>query len=260
MFISSHSNEVFLLLWFAGWFIIALNYSLDAFLPDFLRKPAGLLPEPLSTSMQISLFHGALPVPENRDQKLYFWGIGAVWPVVFAVLSIQNLPAVHVIRYTYLSVFTLYILVGIIMIRLARLYGKHVLVLGLLNLAWVCNNLISSFILELPHMAPYVVSQLLLIINAVGLLQFYFKQQKDAIREGLENVTYLTLHDGLTGLYNKAYFDEKLREMENDRDRLPISLIVGDMNGLKFVNDVFGHHEGDQKLKKVAFVIRQCCA
>lgn len=40
---------------------------------------------------------------------------------------------------------------------------------------------------------------------------------------------------------------------------LPVSLLVGDMNGLKFVNDVFGHREGDHWLIRMALILRQTC-
>jgi predicted signal transduction protein with EAL and GGDEF domain len=157
----------------------------------------------------------------------------------------QNLSALRMIQYTHLSVLALYFLVGIVMIRSTKQYGRLVLVLGLLDLAWVSNNLVFSYILKVPDMAPYVISHIILLLNAVGLIQLYFKEQKEAVREGQDYITYLTFHDGLTGLYNKTYFDNKLKELDNNQEYLPISLIVGDMNGLKFVNDVFGHREGD---------------
>jgi PleD family two-component response regulator len=69
----------------------------------------------------------------------------------------------------------------------------------------------------MPHLAPYVVSQIILLLNAIGLVQLYFKEQNNAIKEGLEHITYLNLHDGLTGLYNKTYFDNKLQEIENKK-------------------------------------------
>jgi diguanylate cyclase (GGDEF)-like protein len=171
----------------------------------------------------------------------------------------QNLSALFMIKYTSLTVIALFFVVGIVMIRSTKQYGILILVLGLLDLAWVSNNLIFSYILKMSHMAPYIISQIILLLNAVGLIQLYFKEQKDAIREGLENITYLTFHDGLTGLYNKTYFDNKLKELESNNEYLPISLIIGDMNGLKFFNDVFGHHEGDHRLKKMALIIQQSC-
>jgi len=164
-----------------------------------------------------------------------------VWLILFVVFARQNLPALQMIQYTFLTVFALFFLVGIVLLRLAKRYGRLMLVLGLLNIAWIVNNLIFSYLLKILHMAPYVVSQIILILNAIGLVQLYFKKQNDAIREGLDCITYLTFHDGLTGLYNKTYFDHKLQEMENNKEYSPISLIVGYMNGLKFVNYVFGH-------------------
>lgn len=73
-----------------------------------------------------------------------------------------------------------------------------------------------------------------------------------------EQIRYLSFHDKLTGLYNRAYFEEELRMVDDD-DKLPISLIMGDVNGLKLVNDAFGHCEGDKLLKKIAGIIRSCC-
>ncbi len=77
-------------------------------------------------------------------------------------------------------------------------------------------------------------------------------------RAAQERIRYLSFHDQLTGLYNKGYFIEELKRMDTAR-QLPLSLIVGDVNGLKLVNDAFGHREGDQLLKKVAESIRRVC-
>ena len=60
--------------------------------------------------------------------------------------------------------------------------------------------------------------------------------------------------DKLTGLYNKNFFDEELSRLDTKR-QLPISLIMGDINGLKLINDAFGHGMGDGALKKVAEIM-----
>lgn len=73
-----------------------------------------------------------------------------------------------------------------------------------------------------------------------------------------EKVRYLSFHDSLTGLYNRAYFQEELKRIDTKR-QLPISLIMGDTNGLKLVNDAFGHHKGDEMLKKIARVMKDSC-
>jgi len=60
--------------------------------------------------------------------------------------------------------------------------------------------------------------------------------------------------DKLTGLYNKNFFEEELSRLDTKR-QLPISLIMGDINGLKLINDAFGHGMGDNALKKAAEIM-----
>ena len=55
-----------------------------------------------------------------------------------------------------------------------------------------------------------------------------------------DQIRYLSFHDKLTSLYNRAYFEEELKRLDTDRE-LPITVIMGDLNGLKLVNDAFGH-------------------
>ncbi|MBM3712138.1 MAG: diguanylate cyclase, partial [Actinobacteria bacterium] len=71
-------------------------------------------------------------------------------------------------------------------------------------------------------------------------------------------IKYLSFYDSLTGLYNRAYFEEELKRM-NTKRQLPLSILIGDINGLKLVNDAFGHLEGDKLLKTSANVLKNCC-
>ncbi len=73
-----------------------------------------------------------------------------------------------------------------------------------------------------------------------------------------EEIKYLGFHDALTGLYNRAYFEEELKRLDTER-QLPLSIIIGDVNGLKLVNDAFGHQEGDLLLCAFARVLKNCC-
>lgn len=98
------------------------------------------------------------------------------------------------------------------------------------------------------------------IINAEGetqgvVLVFRDVTEKRRVRNQIEHISY---HDYLTGLYNRRYFEEELKRMDN-KSNLPISIIVVDVNGLKLTNDAFGHEMGDTLLKKVADVLRNAC-
>ncbi len=73
-----------------------------------------------------------------------------------------------------------------------------------------------------------------------------------------EEIIYLNYHDKLTGFYNRRFCEEEMRRIDTERN-LPISLIFGDVNGLKLTNDAFGHHAGDRLLTKIAGIIRSEC-
>ena len=73
-----------------------------------------------------------------------------------------------------------------------------------------------------------------------------------------EKIAYLSYHDPLTGLYNRRFLEEELFRLDIEKN-LPISIIVGDMNGLKLTNDIFGHAVGDQLLQRVAEIIKMYC-
>ena len=56
--------------------------------------------------------------------------------------------------------------------------------------------------------------------------------------------------DALTGAFNRAHLDERLSELRKEDHRLdPYSVLFFDVNGLKRVNDVFGHLAGDELIK-----------
>jgi len=68
-------------------------------------------------------------------------------------------------------------------------------------------------------------------------------------------IKFLTEHDPLTGLHNRLYFDYMLSTLEKN-EISGLCLIVGDVNGLKMVNDAFGHKMGDQMLIAIADVLK----
>jgi diguanylate cyclase (GGDEF)-like protein/PAS domain S-box-containing protein len=69
---------------------------------------------------------------------------------------------------------------------------------------------------------------------------------------------YLSYHDQLTGVYNRRYFEEEVKRLDTKRN-LPISFIYADVNGLKTINDAFGHQVGDQFIFQAADTIRNIC-
>jgi len=72
-----------------------------------------------------------------------------------------------------------------------------------------------------------------------------------------EELRYVGLHDVLTGLYNRNYFEEEMTRLSDGRND-PVGVFVIDVDGLKLVNDSMGHEKGDLLLYRAAEVIKKC--
>jgi len=73
-----------------------------------------------------------------------------------------------------------------------------------------------------------------------------------------EQIEHIMAHDSMTGLYNRWYMEELLKRYEQNPGTV-CTLIMGDLNGLKLVNDAFGHQEGDRFIQTIAAILKQCC-
>ncbi len=66
-------------------------------------------------------------------------------------------------------------------------------------------------------------------------------------------ILYLATHDVLTDLYNRNYFEEIVEKKQKD---YPLGLILCDIDGLKLINDAFGHLKGDELLQSLAKALK----
>ncbi len=73
-----------------------------------------------------------------------------------------------------------------------------------------------------------------------------------------EQIRYLSSHDVLTGLFNRGYFQEAIKQMDVPAN-LPLSVVFADLNGLKMTNDIFGHEAGDALIIKAAEILILSC-
>ncbi len=74
--------------------------------------------------------------------------------------------------------------------------------------------------------------------------------------EAEQKLLYMSEHDYLTDLYNRRYFENMLKRFDSKK-YLPLSIIMADVNGLKIVNDSFGHFKGDELLIRTAQILRE---
>lgn len=91
--------------------------------------------------------------------------------------------------------------------------------------------------------------------NAEGEYMLAFVRDISIRKEKEAKIEYLSYHDFLTGLYNRRYFSKKLSQISPDM--LPLSILMGDLNGLKIVNNSHGHSMGDRILIKAARIMEK---
>ncbi|MHB1316043.1 MAG: HD domain-containing phosphohydrolase [Christensenellales bacterium] len=92
--------------------------------------------------------------------------------------------------------------------------------------------------------------------NTIGCVLVFrdFSERKEKQRR----IEYLSYHDQLTGLYNRTFFEEEIKRLDVKRN-IPLSFVYADVNGLKIINDAFGHENGDKLIQKVADVFKKEC-
>ncbi len=78
------------------------------------------------------------------------------------------------------------------------------------------------------------------------------RELKNKLRFALDNAA----HDALTGLFNRRYFERRLKEesAHAKRHRRPFAIVMLDLDHFKLVNDTYGHEDGDRVLRHVAEV------
>jgi two-component system cell cycle response regulator len=78
------------------------------------------------------------------------------------------------------------------------------------------------------------------------------------ILEQAEQLRELSVRDALTALYNRRHFDEQAITLFNQavRHQRPLSLVIGDIDFFKRINDQFSHATGDAVLRKVGEILR----
>ncbi len=77
-----------------------------------------------------------------------------------------------------------------------------------------------------------------------------------ARRQAEAQLRYLSTHDALTGLYNRAMFESEIARFETGRE-FPVSMVVADADNMKVTNDTLGHLAGDDLLKRAADLFRE---
>ena len=93
------------------------------------------------------------------------------------------------------------------------------------------------------------------IVAIGGEVYLNNEQYKQALKSE-QIMRYAGTHDALTDLYNRAYINEIL--LDHQIQDTPFTVFMFDIDRLKFVNDHYGHAEGDKLIRNVALLLEKC--
>lgn len=96
------------------------------------------------------------------------------------------------------------------------------------------------------------------VLASTVMLYLLISHPLKALEASRADILNLSYNDTLTGLHNRRYYEEKLQKLDNSTN-YPISIIMADIDGLKIVNDAFGHQLGDELIKKAADAVQSSC-
>ena len=80
----------------------------------------------------------------------------------------------------------------------------------------------------------------------------------DEPKKQYDQIIYMNDHDFLTDLYNRRYFEQKISEIDREAN-LPLAVMIADINGVRLINDAFGHRAGDRMITGAGEIIKKCC-
>lgn len=98
----------------------------------------------------------------------------------------------------------------------------------------------------------------MLLISVVSVSYLKLKKLNQALTEANIRLEQISQHDALTGLYNRQYFEPRVQQALAlcQRQQLPLTLAMMDLDHFKEINDTQGHNFGDQCLKDFAELCR----
>ena len=225
------------------------NISKAANSPITLEQLYQTIHQELGTLIDTTNFYIAL-LDEKKDQVFFPYNIDNTKPIHLPRTINHNSLVAQVIK-TGKSIF-----VNQEMIKGKKFMEEFKELFGMLRKVWlgvplkVEDRVIGALCVQ-SYSNPKLYSE-----GDIKLLEFVSFQVATAIerKSTEEKIRHLSFHDPLTDLYNRAYFEEELKRYNFPR-YFPLSIISIDVNGLKVINDTFGHQEGDKLLQHFASLL-----
>lgn len=113
--------------------------------------------------------------------------------------------------------------------------------------------------LDLPLVIATGSAALLSLALLLLFLNTHFHREEQ-MKRSANRLLYMATHDALTGLPNRTLLEDRFSQAcsRTQRREMPFSTMFIDLNGFKIVNDTYGHEVGDQLLKALGIILKEC--
>jgi len=180
-----------------------------------------------------------------------FWNMGAgLLVLVFSILTVLTLPADGVLLASVGYTAALLVKSGITCLNAPSPKSPIRISLSYTFFLWALVSLIyplSHILKIIPTSISYLLIGLIGLIAFITIQAMYFQSIREELEIKEANIRKLVVYDKLTGAFSRAYFEQTLEDFY-EIFTLPVVLGMGDFNGLKLINDTFGHQKGDELL------------
>ena len=204
------------------------------------------------------IFKGTSMFFEKKDHPLY-----TVVPVLliftYTLMSLFNYPPYLVLLASAAYSAAILTLSGFKSISATIIKDSIKYILGWSFFVWGASTLMYPFYKMLkiiPLQYGYILVGIAGLITVISIQAAYFFSVREEMLTKEDKIRKLVLYDKLTGVYNRAQFEE-IAEVFFDRFTLPVVLAMGDINGLKLINDTFGHKKGDELLITAVEIMKE---
>jgi diguanylate cyclase (GGDEF)-like protein len=188
----------------------------------------------------------------RKSKSKYYKQLNLIESIVFIVLFFITILVSGAFESPYKLIFLFIIITSTIQHEMKQgiiIAGVSSVIILAIDIIYLPNQIVNSYFQN-----DLMLSAIFFLTS--WLLGYYVKSEK----EHIESLKKQVNEDGLTGIFNHRYFQEILRKtiMNSEKSNEPVSLIFIDIDYFKHYNDLYGHQKGDEVLKKIGTLLKEC--
>lgn len=204
------------------------------------------------------LHKGTIMFFGKKDRSIYAI-IAALLVLIYALLLFFNYPPNIILLVSAAYSSTVLIIAGFASLSASILKDSIKYVLGYAFFLWSASTLIYplyTILNIIPLQNGYIFVGIAGLITILSIQAAYFIGVREELLSSECKIKKLVLFDKLTGAYNRTHFEE-ISDTFFDQYPPPVALVMGDINGLKLINDTFGHKHGDELLTTAVKILKE---